>query len=216
MKSTNEVFDQIASQGQDHYDIVAAVMFKHVPVVTGIVGMFLVLIAGLSWDWYKKRQLRGRTDLHIAPPTDEHPLVVQARRDAEEDTAFAALLARLDADIAAAGSDPAKWFPLDERVDAIGRRPVKAKAALALADGYRAAGSFENAERCYLTAVHFGKREAQRVSAEAAERLSTLYEERSEKGKALTLARKALILFEDAQAPDKVATAALRVKQLRA
>ncbi len=216
MPTKSEAFDAVAANYTDHYDIVSAVMFKHVPVVTGIIGMILVLTAGLAWDWWYKRSLRGRTDLSVPAPLDDHPDVINARKEAEVEAEVEAALAAFAERLDEAGTDVDRLVSLADGIDSLPYRDVRARGAFLLAQRLDRADAPDKAERFYLMTIELGKREAQEVAAQSARWLADYYAGADQKGEALTFARKALLLFEGAGLDDGVEEATSFIRTLRA
>jgi tetratricopeptide (TPR) repeat protein len=206
-----EVMELVSGSYETGYDIVAAVMTKHVPVVTGIIGMIIVFLAPFAYDFFVRRTWAKDADGKYIPAPPAEPIPVEIDEEAEaQNGILQGLVASLQS-----VTDTSTVERVASRIDQeLTRSAYSAPAWVAVAQAYVRIGNKEKGEQAYQSAMDVGGA-SKEIHAHSAEALASLASDKGDTEQALNFARKALFLFDIVGLTDKADQMTSQIRDLK-
>lgn len=197
------------------YDIVTAVMTKHVPVVTGIIALILVIASPYVYELYQRRKNASRKPLEAPDEKDTEPAVGQDDEALKNDRAILTeITSAVEEQIASTKSKTID--KIAALACGISDSSIKGEALMLIGGGYEHSDDMDKAKETYLAVIDLGQRGmASKRTGIGADRLSLIYEKKGDQKQALLYARKALTHFDQTGLDEKVDDTTQRIKKLK-
>ncbi|MBI5814198.1 MAG: tetratricopeptide repeat protein [Nitrospinae bacterium] len=200
------------------WEVVIAVMTRHVPVLIGVVSFFIVLMIPYVYGYYVK--YIKKPDLAPAVPeeSEPHPWFSKPGEGAGELAGDMEMLKPLEQAAAnvAGGVKPSPEAVnhLEEQAGKLSTAGAKATAFRLLGDIHRGSGDLEKAEAFYLEGSKVGAK-TKKEAAFSAYGISLIHESRGDIGQALDHSRRALVLFDQSGMKEETLKITERIKSLK-
>lgn len=215
MLSGSEQWAPVSSYGK--YELMVEVFTNYAPVTIGIIGFFIVLM--LPFILGAKEKVLGKKEPPLKPAVKTaEDIKDEARAKTFQKSKqtlqeIEAILAKDDTVIANAKARGQKSAELAEDI----KSPIiQAAAYKAIGKKYRALGDIFLAEKHLVRSYKIYKKcRAANDCAGIAQELTELYLEKGEPGDALDYARRAMLLFEQAELPDEAEKLTTLIKNIK-